>query len=524
MATTPQHGDAGLPSSSVIPGEQNKANDNIHDAFTPQGTDEMVLDLTGKQVKGDVRIKTGDDLIPKTSFAPLADPEQLIGLHVDNIQELEDNMRYVYEDLMRIFAASKTTVTLWGPPGSGKTRSIESMAEVTDENGVNYQVITVQPSTQDATVMHGMMTITEDPTTGTKIMERSIPEIAQQVWDYFNDKDGLTIMFLDEMTTCIPAQQNAMLGLLTHGKYGNLDIHPYTTFVMAANPPGTVQTVQPLSEAVINRCGHIPWYSSYNHWYNKWKTGFGNPANAPDERTQDFIWNLIMSDPEYVFRFDPAAREEGEEGWDVDNLIPKDQMESSERVFTEVSRVYETINRVFRDAPYNIRELYIREAIRAVAGDRWANNAVLVEEKMESRITTEKSIASTKNHGLSATSTLEEVNDAVGDSLHRSAGRIVTADQEVDLADQFKEEIFANGELSHTKYLAFWVWIATFPHESTEQAVMTHAFNVFYKAATQHKGEMPRGHYLPNFVPKNIRDELGHRYALLQKELQREKK
>lgn len=475
--------------------------------FGPQ-EEEIVTDITGKQVKSDTRIKTGDELIPKTTFKPIANPENIYGLHVDNVKFLEDNMRYVYEDLMKIFVASKTSITLWGPPGSGKTRSIEAMGELTDENGVNYQVITVQPSTQDATVMHGMMTITEDPTTGTKIMERSIPEIAESVWRYFNDKDGLTIMFLDEMTTCIPAQQNAMLGLLTHGKYGNLDIHPYTTFVMAANPPGTVQTVQPLSEAVINRGGHIPWYSSYQHWYDKWKTGFGNPVNAPDEKTQDFIWGLIQSDPQYVFRYDPEAREEGEEGWTVDNLIPKDQMESSERVFTEVSRVYETINRTFKDAPYEIYELYLKEAIRAVSGDRWARNSVAVERMLQSRQDINDSVRAVNSHGITVNSTIEEISDAIGDSLHRSAGKIVTTDKEVELADKFVKEIFLSGDFSFVKYLAFWTWISTIPNESTTKAVMQQAFNILYTALTEHKGEYPRNHYLPGFVPTEIKREM----------------
>ena len=120
-------------------------------------------------------------------------------------------MRLVYEDIMRIFVASKVPIFLWGPMGSGKTRGIEAMAEETDENGVNYQVITVQPSTEDASTFNGLMTITEDPRSGEKIMERSIPQVAEMVWKAFNDKDKLTIMFLDEMTTCIPAQQLSLI-------------------------------------------------------------------------------------------------------------------------------------------------------------------------------------------------------------------------------------------------------------------------------------------------------------------------
>ena len=487
--------------------------DNQHDSLDDiingvNPNEELVLDSTGKQVKGDKRIKTGDDLVPKTTFKPIADPENIYGLKIGDVNYLENNMRYVYEDLMKIFVASRTAITLWGPPGSGKTRSIEAMGEITDENGVPYQVLTIQPSTEDATVMHGMMTITEDPGTGTKIMERSIPDAAQKVWNYFNDKDGLTIMFLDEMTTCIPAQQFALLGLLTHGKYGTLDIHPYTTFVMAANPPGTVQNVQPLSEAVINRAGHIPWYSSYQHWYDKWKTGFGDSTKEPKDKTKDFIWGLIQSDPDYVFRFDPAAREEGEEGWNPHNLIPKDQMESSERVFTEVSRVYETIENTFRDAPYEIYELYLKEAIRAVSGDRWASNAVIVERKLNSRMDIKDSVNAVNKYGINPTMNIQEIHSYLGDSLHRKTGKIVSTDKEVELADKFVQQIFVSDDFSITKYLAFWIWLATMPQESTMQAVMSQAFDILYTAITKHSKEYPKNYYLPQFIPEDTKKEL----------------
>lgn len=470
------------------------------------GLDEIVTDSTGKEIKA--RIKRGDQLIPKTSFKPVADPSKLFGLQVDSADYLRENMRYVYEDLLRIFVAAKTPIFLWGPPGAGKTRSVEAMAEDMDEHGVNYQVITVQPSTQDATVMHGLMTITEDPRTGTKIMERSVPEIAEQVWDYFNNEDGLTIMFLDEMTTCIPAQQNAMLGLLTHGKYGSLDISPYTTFVCAANPPGTVQTVLPLSEAVINRGGHIPWYSSHEHWYKKWKTGFGNPAKEPREDTKDFIKQLILSDPDVVFRDDPDLHEDADDGWSVDALCPYDQMLSSERAFTEVAKVYEVLTETFKDAPFEVAKLYLQEGVRAMVGNRWGRNSGVVFENMSSRISTKPCIEAVNRYGINHTSTLEEIYQHVGDSLHRKMGKHMVAIDEREMVDKFSEEVFAHGDFSMSKYTAFWVWLVTLEDESLRSAVMNKAFTIFHKAAREHSHEYPENQLFPGFVPETIRQEM----------------
>lgn len=257
----------------------------------------------------------------KASFDPIAAPENISGLHIKDVQYLKDNMHLVYEDLMKIFVASKIPITLWGSHGSGKNRIIEDLSKLTDENGIPYQVITVYPSTQNPTNIFGVKSITEDNEKGSNTVEN----IEQEVWNYYNDKGGLTIIFVDNITTYTPGQQNSMLDLLTHGKYGDIDILPYTTFVMSANSSEIGETTQLLSESIIRRSGHIP-----------------------------FVLET--------------------EGYEEDNnLIPNDQMGLSERVLTELFRVYEIISEKFKEAPREIYDLYIKEALRAISGDKWVN-------------------------------------------------------------------------------------------------------------------------------------------------------
>lgn len=252
----------------------------------------------------------------KASFDPIAAPENISGLHIKDVQYLKDNMHLVYEDLMKIFVASKIPITLWGAPKSGKNRIIEDLSKLTDENGIPYQVITAYPSTQNPTNIYGVKSITEDNEKGSKTVEN----IEQEVWNYYNDKGGLTIIFVDNITTYTPVQQNSMLDLLTHGKYGDIDILPYTTFVMSATLPDMGQSIQPISESLISRSGHIP----------------------------------------FVLE---------KEGYKEDNnLIPKDQMGLSERVLTELFRVNEIISEKFKEAPREIYELYTKESLRAVSG------------------------------------------------------------------------------------------------------------------------------------------------------------
>ena len=477
---------------------------------------DMALTSTGQRIDtSKVRIKTGDDLIPKTTFQPLASPEKLHGLKYDNVDDLLANGKMViYEDLVRIFAASKKPVTLWGPIGAGKTRSVQAFANETDENGIPYQVVTIQPSTTDPTSLHGLMTIKEDHITGKTITERAIPDPAEKVWKYFNDKDGLTVMFLDEMTTCTPAQQQALLGLLTHGQYGEMDISPYVTFVMAANPPGTVDGVLDLEQSVINRGAHIPWYVDQELFYKKWTTGFGNLAKAPDDEKVEFMMNLVETNPEIAFRDDPTHYEDPEEEmWNIDHMCPYDRMHFSARIFTEAADVYELINKTFVDANYSIRKLYIKEAITAFCGPNWGEGATIAIDKMEEQVKVEYSLRAVNKYAIHNMMSHESIISKVGDSLHINKGKKMRAEQEIELVEKFEKEIFKDGGFRQKLYLAFWVWASTIPIESNRKAVIVNIFNILNKATAQESAGLSQQDLLPKFVPVEIRQEIKELYT-----------
>lgn len=463
------------------------------------------LDSTGKASKA--RVKTGSALIPKTSFQPIAAPEKLNAMKY-TAEELKLRMRLVFEDLLRIFVASKVPVTLWGPAGSGKTRTVEALAKEQDEAGTGYNVITVQPSTEDPQTIHGMMTIKEDPRYNSIIMERSIPAPAQQTWQAFNNDDALTIMFLDEMTTCSVSQQNALLGMLTHGKYGNLDIHPYTTFVMAANPENTVSTVNPLGEAILNRGAHLPWYSDVDHFLSKWRTGFGDKKNSPSSKTNEFLTKLLWSEPDITFRCDPEGREE-EDMWHVDDLVPYEDMATSERVSVAMADTYHIISEKLRDVPYDVRVLYLEEAIKALVGPRYAAHAVEVEYEIESHAGTEPSLNAASNNKITSDMATEEIIEMVGDSLHRNHGKLMIESEEKDLAEQFEREIFEDGDFFAKRYMAFWLWLATSPSSSTRQSAISVAVRILQRAGSkENKWRISKNDVLPGFVPGDIRQEM----------------
>ena len=91
------------------------------------------------------------------------------------------------------------------------------------------------------------------------------------------------------------------------------------------------QDIQEISESLIRRSGHIPFVSETRGYEEKGLTAYKDQ---------------------------------------VDSFNHINQIELSERVITELSKVYETISEVFKDSPYEIYELYIKEALRAIAGDK----------------------------------------------------------------------------------------------------------------------------------------------------------
>lgn len=467
----------------------------------------MAVDVTGKKTKE--RVKEGDDLIPKTSFKPIAHPSKLNCMKMDSAEEISRMPRLFHEDIMRIFIASRTPIMLWGPVGSSKTRSIEAIGEETDEAGTPYQVMTIQPSTMNPSTIHGIMTTQYDPVTGRTLMIRSIPEVAEKVWNYFNNQDGLTLMFLDEMTTSIPATQNAMLGLLTHGQYGSMNIGPYVSFAMAANPEGTVSTVMPLSEAIINRSGHIPWYSEGKLWYDKWVTGFGNPAKEPPSKTKQFM-KAIIEENEYAFRADPEMFDNDQEAmWHVDKLVPYGQMNFSERSADEYSKLYTTIQSSLEDVDFDIRSLYVTEIARAMLGNRSAALAERIEARLEEQVGIEPTMKMIKKYDITIDMTTEQVRNIAGDKLHRNKGRRLDAPQTKQLAEEFEEEMFAGGDIRESVYQAFWLWLTTCPDEKSRQPAIDVAAKILQKASyAVQNTKMSKEKLRPRYVPKEITDEI----------------
>lgn len=450
--------------------------------------------------------------IPSSSFKPLAAPGKLHGTSLPDATLLRENPMLGAEDMMRLFVASRVPVTLWGPVGAGKTKTIQAFSREKDENGTPYQVMTIQPSTEDPTALHGLMFSEKDHVTQKTIMRRSIPSPAEEVWTYYLKTRGLTVMFLDEMTTCMPAQQNALLGMLTDGTYGDMDISPYVTFIMAANPPGTVQTCLELSEAIINRGGHIAWFGDVGPWLDNWESGFGYDSRKP---TDDITWairTLVDQAPEHAFRDEPIDDEGNslEQRWKISELCPYDQMQMSPRSLDEFAKMSTVINNSFSESPDDVRHFYLQSAATAMLGPQWGKRQAVVNLMELDRVNFRKAVATVRSHGGMdiVNWSYDKLRSELRDTMYFIGKTRMTTEKISQMYDQLFEQITkqsddGSGEpvFSPIHMVTAWAFFATSPTEAAMRAAAP-MFLRFVKEGNRllKTGAARRATVLPNFA------------------------
>lgn len=285
---------------------------------------------------------------------------------MSSVDTLRSNPQRVVKDLVFISLSAQLVSMLWGPPGVGKTELIISLSRMKDENDVPYQVIVMQPSTQDPTIIHGMFYVSREE--GVTVMRRSVPETVEQIVNYWEEKNGLTILFLDEMTTCAPSQQSAFLGVMTHGVMGGVDVTKLTTQIMAANPPKTVMGTIPIMESALNRACHYPVYGEPDLYLEGFRSGFGVPENAPTNQQFWYMENIIA---EAQGRGMEIFRDDGK--WTVDDLVPYHQLKVSPRSMSNWSSLTSRINEIFGTGPDEVRHHYLSAATKAYLGPELAS-------------------------------------------------------------------------------------------------------------------------------------------------------
>lgn len=131
---------------------------------------------------------------------------------------------------------------LWGRPGVGKSSFIEGLADD------DLKVLTIIASIHDPTDFSGL-----------PIHENGAVRYAAPAWisDFDDKPEG--ILFLDELSTCPPAVQAALLRVVFERRVGFVPLPDNVRIVAAANPPDLMVGGWELSPPMRNRFVHLDW-------------------------------------------------------------------------------------------------------------------------------------------------------------------------------------------------------------------------------------------------------------------------
>ncbi|MCL2233047.1 MAG: hypothetical protein FWB99_08230, partial [Treponema sp.] len=154
---------------------------------------------------------------------------------------------------------TKIPTMIWGNPGGGKTSTVTFLGETlgiptairsgnksdpTDFSGIPYLV------DRKASGSKGKDTGNADGDGG-KILKFSEPKYVQLMKDSPNG-----ILFFDEITTCSPVIQVALLSIIQDCQFGEFEI-PKTIYRLAAGNYNNITGTHNMSLALMNRFCHI---------------------------------------------------------------------------------------------------------------------------------------------------------------------------------------------------------------------------------------------------------------------------
>jgi len=198
---------------------------------------------------------------------------------------------------------ARTPVFLWGGPGTGKTATLEQLAEA-----LNEPLWTVILSIREPSDQGGLPQITEN---GVKLHPPR--------WAYELKKTKHGIVFWDEFNTAPPTTQSSALRVVHGGWAGDEKLPAATSHVAAGNPPEVSTGGYDLTSAIANRWVHINWPVDPNQWAEGMVAGFPAPpiarlrANWKEgiAAKQGVVASFIRRRGEHLYALPESATEQG---------------------------------------------------------------------------------------------------------------------------------------------------------------------------------------------------------------------
>jgi hypothetical protein len=161
----------------------------------------------------------------------------------------------------------------WGEPGVGKSKRIETFALY-----LQLTMYTLIASIREPSDFGGLPIPVERG-------KKTFIEYTPPGWaaDIEIDGEGRGVVFTDEITTCAPAVQAALLRMILNGSLGDYELPFGVRFIAAANDTQDAAGGWDLSPPLANRFGHVRWDTSdlADGWCD-WLTGANQTSKIDD--------------------------------------------------------------------------------------------------------------------------------------------------------------------------------------------------------------------------------------------------
>ena len=162
---------------------------------------------------------------------------------------------------LQIAVQSRQPVFVWGPPGTGKTRTVEAITK-----GLRLPLWTIVLSTREPTDQAGLPVVTEKGV-------RMHPPL----WAAECIEAGGGVVFFDELNTAPATVQASALRVVQDGIVGDVALPRATSFIAAGNPAKTSTGVYSLTAATANRWVHIDWANNPEEYFDGMLAGWPTP-------------------------------------------------------------------------------------------------------------------------------------------------------------------------------------------------------------------------------------------------------